>query len=467
MTKLDYLKEKIEKINGSLKGNYLNKISELSSSDYLFSFSKSKSDKLLISLSSQLPFFDTIDIKTKDSLSSLFLQSLKNKLLNSCFLNASLYNEDSIIDFKFLKTTDTYDHIEYHLLFEVFKGNTNLILLNKDKIELAFRYHSLDTSHPLIQGTIYIPPKKIEITREIDVDNELNKEKIYIENLNNKYLKEKYNSLILQLKRKLKSLKQKEINLNNEINKAKENLNYKEYADYYLTIMEKIKKGDSYFIYNDKKIPLKTNYSITDNLTHLYKIYKKAKNSIELTNKFLNETKDDIEYIENILSSKEIYNDSDYLELINELKKKNLIKIKVKINKDNKNQIASRPYYIEVLNHKIGYGKNSSQNDYLTFKLARKDDLYLHLANEHSSHIIIFKNDDEKDISDELVKIGSSLLLYISSKSDATIYIANKKDVKKGSSLGQANLLKYETIFFKEDNSVNIKELINESKRFI
>ena len=462
MNKIEFLKDRVNEINENLRGAYLNKINEISSLDYLFSFSRSSAKNLFISLSSPLPFIKLVDKKYKESLSSLFLQVLKTKLLNSCFIEASVYNEDSIIDLKFIKTTDTYDKIEYHLLFELFKGNTNLILLNKSEIELAFRYHSLETSHPLIIRTTYIPPKKIELIKEFNVDNEIQKEDEYIKNLENKYLKEKYNSLISQLKRKRKSLFSKKEDLESDISKANKNLAYKDYADYFLTIMNEIPKGASSFTYENKNIPLKAEYNTTGNLNYLYKIYKKAKQTIALTKKFLDETDDEIQYIDNILALKDIYNENDYFELIDELKKKNIIKIKNKNIKEVKIKAIS-PYFIEYNGVKIGFGKNNTQNNELTFKLAKKNDYYLHLANEHSPHIVIFLNN--KELSDDILKEAMNLLLNLTKKEDATIYLANIKDVKKGSYQGEANLLKYETYFFKKDK--DLSEEIKNAKRFI
>ncbi len=461
MNKINYLKNKINQINHFLKGAYINKILEISNLDYLFIFSRSSAPSLLISLNSPNPFFSLLNNKIKTSLSSLFLQHLKNKLMNSCFIEASLYNDDSIIDFKFIKTTDTYDKIEYHLLFEVFKGNTNLILLNKDKIELAFRYHSLETSHPLILNTTYLPPKKIILNKEINEDEENKKEFQYIENLDSKYLKEKYNNLILQLKRKRKSLLNKKESLEKDLEKAKQNLKYKEYADYYLTILNEIKKGQSYFVYQDFKVPLKENYSVSDNLTYLYKIYKKGKSSIQIATKFLNETIDEIDYLDNILNLKDLYNENDYNDLLSELKNRNIIKIKTK-NKIKESK-ASMPYFVMFNDFKIGYGKNNLQNNELTFKIARKKDLYLHIANNHGSHVVIFKN--EREIDDQTISFALELVLYLAKKTDGTIYLAEIKDVKKGDSLGMANLLKYQTYFYKE-HKFNIEEYLKKSERF-
>lgn len=461
MNKIEFLKDRVYLINESLKGAYVNKIIEVTSSDFEFIFSRSQSPSLIISLNSSSPFIKLTKEKYKSTLSSLFFTQLKNKLINSCFIEASLYNEDSIIDLKFIRTTDTYDKIEYHLLFEVFKGNTNLILLKEDKIDLAFRYHSLETSHPLILNTIYLPPKKIEIYKEIDKEKEESKENTYLDNLKTKYLTEKYNSLIHQLKRKRKSLENKKEILENEIKKAEENLKYKEYGDYYLTIMDEIKKGDTSFTYEGVTIPLKANYSVTDNLTYLYKIYKKAKNTISLTSNFLNETINDLSYIDSILALKEIYTEEDYEILISELKKKNIIKIKMKSKE--KEIKASLPYYFEYKNVKIGYGKNSLQNNELTFKIARKTDTYLHIASTHGSHVVVF--DELEKMDDEVLEVALELVLYLSKKDDGEVFVSPIKNVKKGSFLGETNLLKYETYYYK-DKKYNISQLIKNSKRF-
>lgn len=466
MTKLDFLKEKINTVNEKLKGAYVNKINALSSLDYLFTFSR-HSLSLFISLVSQNPFFNVTDqINNKNTLQSLFIQTLRNKLLNSCFIEATLKNDDSIIDFKFIKTTDTYDKIEYHLLFELFKGNTNLILLNKDKIELAFRYHSLETNHPLILNTIYLPPKKIDFLKDIDAEQELTKEKEYFSNINSKYLKEKYDFLISKLKRKRKTLLNKEASLQNDLSKASENLKYKDYGDYFLTIMHDIKKGQSSFTYEGKEIPLKEEYSMSDNLMYLYKIYKKAKNTIALTTNFLKETRDDISYIDNILSLKDIYNEVDYEELLKELNTNQIIKIKnfnsskSKNNRKNKETKAINPYYITYNNHRIAYGKNNLQNNELTFKKANKNDIYLHIANTHGSHVVIFLNDNDRetnDVDDKTLNFALNLVLYLSKKSDGTIYVAKIKDVKKGQTPGLANLIKYDSYFVK--SNIDIKEI--------
>ncbi len=459
MNKIDFLNEKLEIINSTFSKTYLNKIQEITSLDFIFTFSKNKDKSLFISLNSQNPFISISNYKNKDSFNDLFLNILKPKLLQSLFEKASLYNNDSIVDLYFIKTTDTYEKKHYHLLLELFKGNPNLILLEDNKIVLAFKYHSLETNHPIIPNTTYLPLENNFILKDIDFNNEDNKINTYINSINQKYLKEKYNSLITQLKRKKKSLENKINGLKEDKEKALLNLKYKEYADYFLIIMNDLKKGDKYFIYEDKKIPLKENYNKNDNLQYLYKVYKKAKNTLVLNDIFLKESIDELNYINYILESKDYYNDSDYQELIKELDSKKIIKINK--NLKIKEIKAINPYYFEYKGVKIGYGKNNLQNNELTFNLARKNNYYFHILNYHGNHLICFCD----ELSDELLQVCLESILYLSKKESIDVLVAKVKDIKKAPTLGLVNVLKYESYHINK-YSDEVKNLIDNSSRF-
>lgn len=460
MNRFDYLKSKCDEINKELKGCYLNKILEISSLDFSFSFSKSHSKTLFISLTSPTPFIKLDSKKINFSLSSQFLLNLKNKLLNSMFLNVSMLNEDSIYDFHFLKVNELYEKIDYHLYFECFKGNTNLILTNQNEIVLAFRYHSFDSHHPIILKANYSAPIRNDIKKEINENDEIAKENNYFSNIEKLYLKEKFNSLLSKLKRKRKSIISKKENLKEDLSKADEHLLYKEYADYFLMNQDSFIRGDSFFMYQDKKIPLKENYSFSDNLSYLYKQYKKAKQSLEITTSFLNKCEEDIDYIDSILATSIHYNEEDYEELIDELLKKDLIKIKQ--NKRNKKQIkAYKPYYFIYRDIKIAYGKNNLQNNELTFNLSSKEYTYIHIKNLSGSHIVIFSN----NVDDELLELGLETALYLSNKMSSSFYVSKIKYCKKGDSLGKVNLLKYEE-YQLNSFKFDIKSLIETSTRF-
>ena len=82
MTLVERLEKIVSEINLKLAGSYLNKIQCLSEYDYLFSFSKSKSPSILISLNVKNPFIRITNQKFMFNTSNQFYLRIKNKLLN-------------------------------------------------------------------------------------------------------------------------------------------------------------------------------------------------------------------------------------------------------------------------------------------------------------------------------------------------------------------------------------------------
>ena len=78
MTLVERLEKIVNEINLNLAGSYLNKIQCLSEYDYLFSFSKSKSPSILISLNVKNPFVKTTNQKFMFNTSNQFYLRIKN-----------------------------------------------------------------------------------------------------------------------------------------------------------------------------------------------------------------------------------------------------------------------------------------------------------------------------------------------------------------------------------------------------
>ena len=459
MTLVERLEKIVNEINLNLAGSYLNKIQCLSEYDYLFSFSKSKSPSILISLNVKNPFVKTTNQKFMFNTSNQFYLRIKNKLLNSLFLKANVFNNDNILELQFIKTTDTYDKVRYSLIFEIFKSNSNLILISENKIEEAFRFKGIDTHHPILKNAIYEAPLKCGENKEVK-EKDLANEDSYFSNIETLHLNEKYKAITLELKRRKKSLEKKLLKIEEDKNEATEKLKYKEYADYLLTILDEVSRGDEYFIYEDKKISLNTSFSPSQNLERFYKIYKKAKATITSTQEFIIKTKDEIDYLDNILSSLILYNNEDYQELIFELTNKNIIKNHhYKKPKNLKN--SANPYFIVFKGTRIGFGKNSLQNDNLTFKYASKDDYFVHLKDVHSNHVIIFK----KDLDDETLQFALEFATFISKKKDAEVILAKVRNIKKGKEPGLVLLSNYESYKIREFH-YDFNEYLKHASRF-
>lgn len=455
----DYLLENISNIKDLFLNSFVNKIMEVSKSDYILYFSKNKEYGLVLSINNNEPFLKVINQKFNFSLQSNFLNRLKNRLMNSYLIDAKLCNDDNIVAFDFIKTTDTYDKYHFTLIFELFKANSNLIIIESNKVIEAFRYRSLDTKRPIINGLIYEYPTKVDVYKEFR-DKDVNNIDSYIDQLEANYLKEKYQTVISSLKRKRKTIYNKIEKLKIEKANATEAYKYKEYGDYILLNQDEIHKGDTRFNYYGIDIPLKTDLTSIENSQHYYKLYKKAKTSLSLLDNYINSSKLELDYIDEILSISKFYNEDDYLELIDDLNKKKIIKLRVKIPpKLNKN--AAKPYYFFINDTKIAFGKNAKQNNELTFHLANKDCYFVHIKDYSGAHILIYSNNP----TDKEIEIALELALVLSNKVDGDVYFTTIKNVKKTQVLGKVNLLKYETYHINKIKD-DINKLINNAKRF-
>lgn len=429
----------VNDINMNFSASFLSKFQQLSNYDFLFGFSRGKNKNLIISINLNNPFVLISEDKFIQNQNGSFFQRIKAKLFNAFFKEASLLNNDNILCLKFIKTNDTYDKISYDLVIELFKNNTNMIILSNGIIEEAFKLRGLDSHHPVLVNLSYVFPDKTSFFKEFDNNEEI-KILNYYRSINTKYLEEKYKSLIVLLKRKKKSLSKKFENLKIEKEEAISHQDYKEYGDYLKMSFNNYKKGDTNMNVNGKVIPLKKDYTPAQNLQYFYKVYKKSKATIEATTKYLIKTQNEIQYIENILSSIDTYSEDEYAILINEIAQNKIIKYSS--NKGLKfNQSAKRPYFVTYENTKFGYGKNNVQNNELTFNIANKNYWFLHISKAHGPHVVIFKEDP----SDNEIQFACELALYLAKAKDGDVIYSSIKELRKTPNLGQVKLNKYET----------------------
>ena len=459
MTIKEYLKQVIIEIKTNFVSSFVNRINQVNSTDFIFYFSKNKDHGLYISINNNEPFVSLIDRKYNFSIQSQFLNKLKNRVMNAFLLNAELLNDDHILVLDFIKTSDTYDKSHYRFIFEIFKANSNLIILENDKVIEAYRTRGLETKHPVVIGLTYIPPKKIEIEKELtsqDRAHMLNT----IGKIEENYLKEKYITVIASLKRRKKTLTNKVEKLRSEKEENSKHLIYKDYGDILLANLAEFSKGDEYFEYENIRISLKKDYTPVENSQYYYKHYKKAKTALTLIDKYIESTQNDIDYIDNILNTCHLYNEDDYLEIVDDLKRKNIIKLRLKnVPKILKN--PAKPYYFFYNSVKIGFGKNAKQNNELTFNIAKKIDKFIHILNYSGSHVVIF----DKDPSDDVISFALEVCLYLANKSDGDIIYTDIANVKKSPILGKVNLLKYET-YHLNTLTHNVSEYVKRASRF-
>lgn len=220
---------------------------------------------------------------------------------------------------------------------------------------------------------------------------------------------------ILKLVTNLKSRTEKKLALRfRELESSKNRENLRIYGELIKANLYAIKNGSSFAMvqnYYDEnlsevKIPLNPALSPSKNADKYFKDYKKSYTA-EQTLKALTEAdREEIVYFDSVLDSIERCSTlSDLDEIRQELIAGGFIKT---LPQKQKNKAAPKfSEFISQEGYKIIVGKNNLQNDYLTLKLAAKNDLWFHTKNIAGSHVIVFCGG--KEVSDETILFAAKL----------------------------------------------------------
>ena len=250
------------------------------------------------------------------------------------------------------------------------------------------------------------------------------------------------------IEKAIKIAKKKLINLNNDLSTAKDRMKYLEYGQMIYLYQGEIKKGDKILKRDGYEIPLNPLFDAPKNANNYFKKYQKAKTALKILDELILKTKDEVEYLEKKLDEAKDGTPRDVMELKSELLQEGYIKEKQGRNTVYKVSKKHRydPHYIILKEGKIGFGMNGLQNEELTFNIAKKDDLFLHVKDFPGSHVVILEGKDNKKIRETAME----LYLYLSHMDNGTVMIAKRKDVKKNpNKVGLVNILHYETAVVK------------------
>ena len=232
----------------------------------------------------------------------------------------------------------------------------------------------------------------------------------------------------------------------------------------------KIDKGDNsvtvldYYNNNaERVIDIDPKKSPWENVDNAYARSKKLKSSYDYAIKDLPKQKDLLYYLEQTKDFITRSSSIDDLEDIRaELEEYNILKRKS--NKKKKSSRKSKPYHYKTKNEcDIYVGKNSKQNDYITLKLANKDDYWFHIKDHPGSHVILRNEDVKEDdiiLAAYLAAVNSSV--NIGTKID--IDYTKKKNVNKpkGAKPGMVYYTDFKTVTI--DTSLSYMDELKEIK---
>ncbi len=187
----------------------------------------------------------------------------------------------------------------------------------------------------------------------------------------------------------------------------------------------------NYYTNEEIMIPLDSTKTPQENSQKYFDKYNKQKRTYEALVSLIEETHDEIVYLESVSNALDIALSEDDLSQI----KEELIEsgyVKRKFTKK-KVKISSKPFhYISSDGYHMYVGKNNIQNEELTFNFAVGNDWWFHAKGCPGSHVIVKTNGDE--LPDRTFEEAGKLAAYYSKNRGSEkveIDYVEKKHVKK------------------------------------
>lgn len=178
-------------------------------------------------------------------------------------------------------------------------------------------------------------------------------------------------------------------------------------------------------------IPLDSTKTPQENALKYFEKYNKQKRTFEALTSLIEETKDDISYLESVSNALDIaLSEDDLTQIKEELIESGYIRRKFT---KKKVKITSKPFhYLSSDGYHIYVGKNNLQNEELTFHFASGNDWWFHAKGIPGSHVIVKTNGEE--LPDRTFEEAGKLAAYYSKNRGSEkieIDYIEKKHVKK------------------------------------
>lgn len=191
----------------------------------------------------------------------------------------------------------------------------------------------------------------------------------------------------------------------NKIKKLEKTLKDAEKADKYQLLgelltanMYMVQKGDqevevlNYYEEESPTVTIKLDPLKTpaENAQSYFQKYQKAKNSISVVQEQIQKAEEEIEYFDRLIQQLETASPKDVNEIREELIEGGYLKQKAKHKAHKKKPTKPElETYYSTDGTEILVGKNNKQNEYLTNKLAKRNEIWLHTKDIPGSHVVI------------------------------------------------------------------------------
>lgn len=330
------------------------------------------------------------------------------------------------------------------------------IMILDDKKPIAFAPFNLElySSYPLIKYTT-ISELVEDFIGQKEETNRFKQKSTELEKVINKYLDRCHKKILLQQEKLIEGEKGKKYRIWGELLTA--NLYHLQQGE--KAVVKNFYNPSEEFL----EIPMDAQFTPNENAQKYFKKYNKTKSGADNAKTQIQEIQEEINYLESIKESLiKCDNIQDLEEVRNELEEEGYVKKKTKRNLYKSKEQGSKPLVYNMEGFTIYVGKNNKQNDFLTLKVARSNDIWLHTKDIPGSHVII-KNPENKDISEKIMDFAANLAAYYSKGKNSSLVPVDytlKKYVKKpkGAKPGMVIYENQKTIYITPDTNL-IKDL--------
>jgi len=351
---------------------------------------------------------------------------LHTLLSASKIISVDVPNDDRILRLTLAPKSSYKDKIIY-LQLEFTGKNTNAILIDDNEVIIeALRHIDADSSFRVIRPGVEllaIPPyKRTEETKEItDIDAYLEDTFTQIQAKKLIELKKQKLSVTAKKSQKLAQILEK---LPNEESLAQQAKEYKGYGNLILANLYQIKPYDTKlntydFEGNEITIKLPKNIKVNRMSDYFFNLAKRAQSkakNVHIEQENLQSKKD---FYDNIYYALEQAKDPYQLEL--------LVPKRAKSQRKKERLKEGELFWIE--DYKVLVGRNSNENQKL-LEIAKANDLWMHIRDVPSSHVII--RTDKQNLPDSVLRAAAKLCVDFSVKNpgDYEVDYTKRKFVK-------------------------------------
>ena len=456
-------------LSDHLIGQKFGKIFALSKRKLAIDFRTSDGKYLFLSFEPNSPRVYFIERKLKQLEKSSkhqlpFASFLRKKLANSTLQEIKKIRDERIIKFLLTSIDEFGEAQTFTLVAQLTGRSSNFFLLDDSNTVLDSLRKTSDVGQQT--GAIYATPKfgnaqkpsNFEVFDYEGFDTlSLALDSFYLKKEKEERFQTLANSATTNLSKQLKKHRKLRGKLSQDLSNHGDSTKWKKLGDLLLANVATAKREEDYVTVTDYfeesapeiQIEVDANLSITEAAERFFKRYSKARNAKAAISKRLLDLAVTIEKLEAKLSKLRAAveeNDEEYVKQF-ATTKKTLQKINKKKPEDS---FRGAKRFVSSEGDDIWVGKRSKDNDYLTFRIAKSLDYWLHAADYPGSHVIV-RNPNRKEISQQtLLEAAQLAAFYSKAKKElkAAVHYTQKKFVNKpkGAQPGLVSLANFKTI---------------------